>query len=278
VTQTLDRPAESGASDASVDPRIQARRDQVDRERAQRRRRRTVVAGLVVATLGLAWLVVHSPLLAVRRVEVTGTPHVPPAEVRRVAGIATGQHLVGLDAGAARARLLALPWVADARVRVDWGGTVRMSVTERRPVAAVAVGPARWMLVDASGRALGLQPAVPAGLMPVRTPPGSARPGAAFGPAVREALEVTTALRAGLRSRVTAVVVGSDASLSLGLRPTGVVHLCSPDQLTEKLAALTTVFAHVDDQQIAVVDACIPDLTRITRITTAPPTTAGHPG
>jgi hypothetical protein len=46
-----------------------------------------------------------------------------------------------------------------------------------------------------------------------------------------------------------------------------VVLMCQPTQLPQKLAALTTFFAHVDDRDLAVVNACIPDTITATRTT-----------
>ena len=75
----------------------------------------------------------------VDQVVVAGTPHVSTDQVMEVSGVRVGQNLVDVDAGAVRAHLMALPWVADARVDLDWwSGVVRISVTERVPVAAVA--------------------------------------------------------------------------------------------------------------------------------------------
>ena len=61
----------------AVDPRIQARRDQVVSERIRRRRQRSVVVAALVAVVALGWLVTHSSLLAVHRLVITASPHVP---------------------------------------------------------------------------------------------------------------------------------------------------------------------------------------------------------
>ncbi len=80
-------------------------------------------------------------------------------------GLHPGDHLVSVDPGAVRHRLLALPWVDDATVDVDWWGTVRLAVTERTPVAALSDGAGAFVLADASGRAL---TKVPVGTRPGR--------------------------------------------------------------------------------------------------------------
>jgi cell division protein FtsQ len=276
VTQTIGSEERVDERVTDVDPRIQARRDEVDRERTRRRRRWLAGVGAGASVLAVAWLVTHSPLLAVRRVDVVGTPHVPAAEVVRVAGIHDGQHVIDVDESAARARLLRLPWVATAHVDVGWGGTAHLSVTERAPVAAVAVGQARWMLADRQGRALGLLPLVPPGIVAVRGVAGVPA-GAYFGAGMSAPLELIGDLHPGMRSRVVSAVVGRDGSLTLGLRPSGVAELCQPVDLPQKLAALTTLFAHVDDQDIAVVQACIADSPTVSRIGTAPATGPGVP-
>jgi cell division protein FtsQ len=272
VTQTLDtRPEPPGerATDrpGEVDPRIQARRDLVDQERQLRRRRRLLVLAGVAGVVAVAWIVTHSPLLAVHKVIAVGTTHVPAKAVVAAAGIHAGQHLLDVDEGAARARLLALPWVADAEVDVSWQGTARLRVTERTTVAAVVAGPRRWVLVDASGRALARVASVRP-TMTVVSGLAAVAPGARFGPALTAPLQVIAALHPGLRSRVAGIVVARDGSIVLRLRSGGVAQLCQPVDLAAKLASLTTVFAHVDDQGIQVVNVCIADSPTVKRVPT----------
>jgi cell division protein FtsQ len=272
MTQTLgtrpgSRGEEDAGGDAQVDPRIQARRDLVAQERQTRRRRRLLVAGAVVAVAALAWGVTHSPLLAVHRVVATGTTHVPARTVEEVAGIHEGEHLLDVDEGHARARLLALPWVADARVDVSWQGTAHLRVTERTPVAAVVAGPHLWMLVDAKGRSLARVSVVRPSLMVV-SGLAAVTPGHSYGAALAAPLEVIAHLHPGLRSRVAGIIAARDGSLTLRLRSGGVAWLCQPDDLTAKLDNLATLFAHVDDRDVKVVDMCIADSPTVTRVPT----------
>jgi POTRA domain, FtsQ-type len=248
-----------------VDPRIQARRDQVDQERTRRRRRRLVVAAVVAVLAATAWFVTHGPFLDVDRIAAVGTPNVPVSQVVETAGIRSGQHLVEVDEGAARARLRALPWVADAKVSVGWDGTARLSVTERVPVVAVVDGPNRWTLADAKGRALASVGAVPPGVIPVAGV-ASVAPGTTFGSGLDAPLDLVARLTPGLRTRVASIVVGKDGAIGMTLDPEGVVLLCQPTALGQKLSTLTTFFAHVDDRGLATVDACIPGSLDVTRV------------
>jgi hypothetical protein len=264
------RPGSTGdreADPAEVDPRIQARRDLVAQERHTRRRRRLLIVAGVAAVVALGWAVTHSPLLAVHKVVAVGTGHVPARTVVAVAGIHDGQHLLDVDEGAARARLRALPWVADARVDVSWSGTARIRVTERTPVAAVVAGRGRWVLVDAHGRALARVGALGPSLMVVSGLHAVA-PGATFDASLAAPLQVIAQLGPGLRSRVAGIVVARDGSVLLRLRSGGVAQLCQPVDVATKLASLATVFAHVDDQGLEVVNVCIADSPTITRVST----------
>ncbi len=269
MTPTLHRRRDRGDHDGpevAVDPRIQARRDQVDSERQRQRRGRATVVALVVAVVGLGWFITHSSLLSVHRVVITATPHLPAAQVARLAGIRTGQHLVDVDEAAARQRLLRQPWVATARVGVGWDGVAHVAVTERAPVVAVADGPSRWVLADVHRRALAVVGAVPAGVVAV-SGVAPVAPGATFGAGLAAPLAVVGDLTPGLRTRVGAggITVGGDGSISLALQPSGTVQLCQPVDLATKLSGLTTFFARVDDRGLAVVDACVPDAITVTR-------------
>ena len=83
-----------------------------------------------------------------------------------------------------------------------------------------------------------------------------ALPGDDLGSAIAEPLSVVAALSPGLRTRVAAVVVGADGTLTLRARPGGVVRLCDTTRLDEKVRVLGTFFAQVDDTDLATVDVC----------------------
>lgn len=259
-TETLDRPRR-----VAVDPRIQARRDEVDRDRLRRRRVRLTVVAALLAVAGLVFAVTRSPLLDVDAVRIDATDHVSTDQIREAAGIGPGSHLVDVDPGTVRDRVLSLPWVADAHVGIDWrAGTVHIGVTERVPVAAVSDGAGAWDLVDATGRSVASAPAGDPGQIAIEGVAPVA-PGSDLGPGSTAPLDIITSLAPGLRSRVIAVVVAADGRLQLRVRPQGIVDLCQPDRLAEKLRRLTTVFAQVDDTGLATISVCVPESPTVTR-------------
>jgi cell division protein FtsQ len=254
------------AVDLAVDPRIQARRDEVSRDQRRRRRRRLVAVAAVVVVLAVAFGVAHSAAFDVDQVEITATPHVTADQVMEAGGLRVGQNLVDVDTGEVRARLRALPWVADARVDLDWwAGVVRVSVTERVPVAAVPTSNAEWVVSDADGHAIATLPPGGPGLIAIENV-APVDPGSDFGPGIQAPLDVIAGLSPGMRTRVFAVVAGTDGTVQLKVLPSGIVDLCQPDQLTEKLATVDNWFADVDDTKLAVLKVCVPDSPVATRL------------
>src|SRR4051812_39815589 len=90
---------------ARIDPRIRARRIEVQRDAGRRRLRRLVDVGLVLAVAAGFALALRSPLLDVGAVEVAGAHHTAPAAITQAAGIAAGDQLMDVDLHAAGLRV-----------------------------------------------------------------------------------------------------------------------------------------------------------------------------
>ena len=104
-------------------------------------------AGIVLvvsSAAGVAWAarrhVVTSPRFAVAEVDVVGNDRRTSEAVVAESGVAVGSNVFALDLDAARARLLADPWIADAALARRLPGTILVQVTERKPAALVSLG------------------------------------------------------------------------------------------------------------------------------------------
>lgn len=73
--------------------------------------------------------------LAVGDIAITGQVETPPAAVYAALELERYPSLVGFDLHAARERLLALPWIADATLRARYPDALSVSVTEREAFA-----------------------------------------------------------------------------------------------------------------------------------------------
>jgi len=236
-----------GAGHPLIDPRFRERQIAVRRHAG---RRRLLIAGILAGALslgagGLALL--HSSLLAVRTVRVTGVTHTSRARVLSAAHLS--RLMIDVEGASAAQRIERLPWVADARVERHWPSSVQISVTERKPVGVVAlpgaavgppgaaVGPqaeavappgggsrtapaggSLWALVDRTGRVLADVSQPPPGLVVLSGVGDPGQPGSLLAPGADPALDAVADLGPYLGQRV-ATVDAVGGGLEMVLRP-----------------------------------------------------------
>lgn len=135
---------------------------QAEQERARKRlvwRRVAIAGGAAVLLAALAWLVLVSPLLALRTTAITvsgsgqGTT-VPTEDVKTLAAEHAGTPLARLDSEAVAAEISAMTSVAKAEVHRSWPTGLHIEVVARNPVAIGQDGE-EAVLLDAEGVALG---------------------------------------------------------------------------------------------------------------------------
>ena len=221
-------------------------------------RRLVLGLGVVVLVLAVAaWVVLASPLLAVRTVQVDGVPGGAGDEVVTAAGIEVGTPLVRVDTAAAAARVGRLPQVASAEVTRGWPGTVVVTVVERVPVAVVQTGGAR-RLVDAGGVLFEtITGPAPAGVVPLEV--------SAPGPddaATRAALGAVTALPAEVRAELTGVAARTADDVTLTLTDGRTVRWGSAELTDRKAEVLGALLQQIEAGSIepgALLDVSTPD-------------------
>jgi cell division protein FtsQ len=237
-----------------VDPRIRERRIAVQRALGRRRLRILIVCSTAIVTLGLAFLVVHSPLLDVDRVQVVGTHELTAANVRGAARVHVHSPLMFLDTGAVARRVETLPWVERVSVRRDFPGTVRIVVTEYTPTAYVRVGNS-VVLIAANGRAIARVSRAPAGIVEVRGLRAAPAAGELLSPP--EAANIVPRLPVALAQQVRAVDV-SDAGIALVVARGGVIRFGNADDLDAKGAAALAVLTQHGDTPFSYIDVSTP--------------------
>jgi cell division protein FtsQ len=131
------------------------------RKREQRRRLRSLrgVALLVLAVLlaaGAVWGVsalIRSPLFAVTELKVRGNQLISSEEIRRAAAVSKTDSLILLSKAKLTKRLQSNPWIESLAIKKILPHTVELTVTERRPLATVALeaeaeAASVWLLSD----------------------------------------------------------------------------------------------------------------------------------
>jgi cell division protein FtsQ len=225
-----------------ADRRIAERRKAIIAARVRRRRRILGWALVAIALVaGVAYLI-RTPLFGLSAVRVDGTETVTRAEVLEASRVRIGEPYLGLDLAAIRHRVAALPRVAAVRVDREYPSSLRITVTERPPVASVAVGGAYW-LVAAAGTVLDAARRRPPGLPYVAGVPLPAglRAGTRLPPGneVANALTALGGMRAELKRQVVGVRARTLDSLEFTLRDgTRVLYGLAVDQPAKDAAVL----------------------------------------
>ena len=256
--------AETGAAPRTIDPRLRARRIAVRRDEGRRRLRRLTGLGVVALVAVLVFALTRSPVLDVDHVHVAGAQHTPSDAIQRASGVRRHAPMTDVDLDRARRGVLSLPWVRAVSITRAWPGTIKITVTERTAVAAVAAGNAGFSLVDGEGRVLESSPTLPAGYVLLANVPTPGEPGTNLDPSADAALDVARALPSQLRAKVSTIVPDRDG-VTLRLVAGGVVHLGDASDLGAKLRAADTVLREADTKNLCAVDvrvASAPSLTR----------------
>lgn len=238
----------------SIDPRIRERRIEVIREAGRRRLRITLVAASAIVVIGLAYLAVHSPLLNVDHVRVTGARRESPSAVQAATGVRRGAPLLFVDAGAVARRVERLPWVERARVHRDFPGTLSVRITEYVPTVYVRAPDGRVALVASNGRVIALTRTVPAGAVEIRGERVVPAVGSLLSPP--EAADLVRQLPPRLGALVRAIHVGD--TFALGLRGGGEIRLGTLDHLRAKGIAAVAVLDRLGGATFSYIDVSAP--------------------
>jgi cell division protein FtsQ len=240
------------------DPRITRRRRAIERSRKKRLFVGVSMAAVIVL---LAWATFWSPLLDVRRVQVSGSKHLTGADIKRAAHIGSDTNLLLLSTASVVRDTEALPWVQRARVERSLPGTVRVRVIERKPMMVLATGSTNW-LIDKAGCVIA---ASSGGHGRLPTLAGVHAPG--IKPGVRLSLDTGAGALKAWRSlppkiehRVVAVFAPTVDAITFSLRNGTSVRYGPPTDMRDKnhvlLALLHKVF--VDGTGASYIDVRVP--------------------
>jgi len=249
---------------AHIDPRIRARRIEVQRGVGRQRLQRLVDLGLLLAVAAGFAGALRSPLLDVDTVRVEGNDRTPDERVLDQAGIVEGDQLIDLDLRQAGERVAELPWVDTVRLHRGVDGQVAVRLTERTPVAVAGEGDDA-VLVDAEGRVLARgteDPALAGSLVRLAQLPGQPEPGQFLAPTAAAGLELAARLGAAAPGLVIDL---SDERALVGILGATEVRFGPATQLDAKVRSLRTVLDQVDLTCAALIDVRSPGSPVLTR-------------
>jgi cell division protein FtsQ len=250
-----------GVDEATIDPKIQARREQVQYERHRRRGRRLLVISSAAAVVAAGFWTFRSPLFDVDQITVKGADLSGADAVRQATGVDRGDRLVTVPLDRIAERVQALPWIESATVSRSWPGTVSVSVVERTPVAAAPIDFLVWLVIDERGRQLGLVPDA-TGLVILDAIPFAPEPGSLVPADYRGVIDVAGSMPPRLRPMVVALRPAEggevDGTLQLDGGGEATVRFGRPDQLERKWLSVLSILENADLGGISQIDVRVP--------------------
>jgi len=252
-----------------TDPRIQARRVRVERQRGHRRLGILLSALAAAGASAGAVAILHSSLFSARTVAIAGAVHTPRSEMLEVTGLDRRPPLIDVDPAAIERRLDRLPWVSTAAVRVHWPSTVDLDVVERVPVATSPLEGGGFAVLDATGRVLAHQATRPADLPLVALAKISSPPGSSLGAAARPMLAAAAQLPVSLLPRLQEIAVSGSDGIVLHLEGGLEAVIGDDEALAEKFVSLATVLSRVDLDGIGAIDLRVAASPVLTPLVTA---------
>lgn len=214
----------------------------VTRQRVLRRRWIALLSVITVVALG--YLLFFTSFLGVGSVEVIGASAEPADAVRAAAAVPERQPMLRVDTGEIAARVDKLPGIASVDVSRSWPSTIKITVTERTPVA-LFTDPDGVHLVDATGLAYKVLPGAPDGLPELRLAQV-----APDDPVTRSAVAVLLALPPALKNEITDVRAQTPGGVEFTLKNGKVVRwgdAADANRKAKVLAVLLTRNGHTYD-------------------------------
>ncbi|MBO0841416.1 MAG: FtsQ-type POTRA domain-containing protein [Sciscionella sp.] len=203
--------------------------------------------------LGLGYVLLFSPVLGVRSIQVVGNRSVPADAVVAAANVPTGSPMLRVDIDGVASRVAGLPQLASARVVRSWPSTLLVEVTERTPLAYAKASDGAH-LIDATGHDFQTTRTPPNGLPQLlvsRVAPDDA--------STKAALQVLGALPAQLRKITRSVSAQTPGDVRLALTGNRTVQWGGTDSSSRKAEVLAALLSRPG----TVYDVSSPDLATV---------------
>ena len=252
-SEVIDRKSSRNPSDNGAS-RFRLLRIAVRREEGRRRLRWFTVLGLGVAGIILVLLLLTSPLLSVRKVEVEGVVYANPELVASIVDSIDGEPILTVDLDAAEDKLLMIPWVRQARVSMHLPSRVTIEVVERTPIAFFRSVDGFNRVIDRDGRVLDVIEGDPVDFTPIIGTGPNLSAGQNTEQPFLGAAELINALPSELRSRLLTVTVSPEGEVSLALTNDVEVLFGRPDDFQAKLVGVVNEIKRQGSRRYAIID------------------------
>ncbi|MFM7257990.1 MAG: UDP-N-acetylmuramate dehydrogenase [Acidimicrobiaceae bacterium] len=258
MTSSVNIAPTSDPSNIIRDSRIDDRRKNVINKLASNRRRLLTAVGSVVGVIALVLIVLASPIIGVRKIEIEGARYVSADLLIAVEKSLDGKSILTVDTRAAERRLEGDPWVESVRIRSFFPSRLVIEIVERKPVAFYIGVDNRSRVVDSQGRVLAVETGQPTQYLQITGVGPNLAPGASAGIVYKAAAQLAAGLPDELSERVLNVGVGGPNQLIMTLRTGTLINFGPPVDLQNKLISLLVLLRRQDAKQILSIDLTDP--------------------
>ena len=253
--------APSSTTFVVIDDLAQGAEPDAKSKRFVRKRTKYLVTGSAFfAVIVLVLIVLASPIIAVRQVDIEGPKYMNEDVLVAVEQSLLGKALLTVDTRAASRRLEEDPWVETVRIRQFFPSRLLIEIAERVPVAWFIGVDNRARIVDAQGRVLAVEDGQPTEYLQITGVGPNLSPGNSAGALYKAAAQLATGLPEELAKIVLNVGTGGPNQLVMTLRSGTLVNFGEPVDVLNKLISLVVLLRRQDSRQIISIDLSNPDI------------------
>ncbi len=219
------------------------------------KRKRLVMTGLgLVFFVCVALIVLASPLVAVRTVQVEGAKYADAALVRSVSDSLKGKSVLTVDTKTARERLESDPWIKSARITTSLPSRVLIQINERIPVAWFLGVDNRARVIDEDGLVLSVVEGRPTQYMWIDGTGPNLTAGANSAAAYTAAGQLAMSLPSELAPMVKHLGVAGTEEITMTLKTGTVINFGAPVDMRNKLVNVVVLLRRQDVNSIISID------------------------
>lgn len=241
-------------SDSASAKSFDLRRLVMRRAHGARRLHWASMVGLGAVVIMVFLLLLTSPILSIRQVDVEGVVYTDPVRLAEVVDDLDGSAILTADLDAAKKKLLEIPWVRQARVSMHLPSRVTVEIVERIPIAFFRAVDGFNRVIDRDGRILDVIEGDPTEFTPIiGTGPNLSAGSFAEQPFLGSA-QLINALPFDLLQRLKSVSVTPTGDISLSLSGNVEVLFGSPDDFQIKLVGIVNEIKRQGTNRYSVLD------------------------
>lgn len=234
--------------------RLRKQRRAKQRSEGRWRPRWYTVAGSIALLVVFSLLILTSPILSIKRVEIEGNVYADPGVLADIVADLEGDPILTADLHGAEVRVEAIPWVRKARISMHLPTKVLIQVDERVPLAFVRSTDGFNRVIDRDGRVLDVIEGDPIDYTRII---GSA-PTLVAGDFVPQpflgAAQLINALPGDLAERLVSATVSPEGEISLQFTPNLQVIFGAPADYQAKLVGIINEIKRQGTRSYTVID------------------------